>query len=574
MDKYLTQSIVRKVLLPTLLFVAALLFFGLCYPHHLHFQEQYQMFLFDVGYMKDIVAVPGGVADLAGRFLTQFFLYAWVGATVMALLLCAVFVLSLKIARQGWFQGLSLLPVVCLWIYFCDENALLGAITAFLFALLADWGISSIGNNAVRMGLRIISAPLLYWAIGPIAVVTVVLGLISSLQKQEKKECLVALIAMLVLAVTPLAAQYCVAVPLERLYVSPHYHRYSHIVPYLLWLAAAAVVFVPLFPVTSANRWMTVSVWILMFCSGGVAVKMNYNQASEVVMSYDFMARFQQWNRIIDKANTTAPRNALSCTALNLALGMKGHLADRMFEFPQNGLAGLLPAFERDPVSPLTTSEAYYQLGMINTAQRYVFEAQEAIMDYQKSSRCFMRLAETNIISGNYEVARKYLQVLSKTLFYRNWAAQRIALLYDEEAIAQHPEYGRLRTLMPDQDYIFQENDIALLLGHQVMANGSNRLAYEYLQLGFLLNRDLESFASGLRMASGINYQQMPKMFQQGYVLWWSQKHTGQEKMPGFINPQIANDMYQFVGEIRKPTVNKERLRARYGNTYWFYYVR
>ena len=35
-------------LLYTLLFgVAVLLFFGLAYPHHLHYQEQYQLFLFD-----------------------------------------------------------------------------------------------------------------------------------------------------------------------------------------------------------------------------------------------------------------------------------------------------------------------------------------------------------------------------------------------------------------------------------------------------------------------------------------------------------------------------------------------
>ena len=39
-----------KLLRPlyTLLFgLSVLLFFGLAYPHHLHYQEQYQLFLFD-----------------------------------------------------------------------------------------------------------------------------------------------------------------------------------------------------------------------------------------------------------------------------------------------------------------------------------------------------------------------------------------------------------------------------------------------------------------------------------------------------------------------------------------------
>ena len=56
---------------------------------------------------------------------------------------------------------------------------------------------------------------------------------------------------------------------------------------------------------------------------------------------------------------------------------------------------------------------------MITVAQRTVFEAQEAILDFQKSGRCYQRLAQTYLILGNYEVARKYLIALQKTLFYR-----------------------------------------------------------------------------------------------------------------------------------------------------------
>ena len=44
--------------------MAVLLFFGLAYPHHLHYQEQYQLFLFDSTYVWEIVKQPGGIADL------------------------------------------------------------------------------------------------------------------------------------------------------------------------------------------------------------------------------------------------------------------------------------------------------------------------------------------------------------------------------------------------------------------------------------------------------------------------------------------------------------------------------
>ena len=84
----------------TLLFgVAVFLFFGLAYPHHLHYQEQYQLFLFDSNYVWDVVKQPGGIADLLGRFCTQFFLFAWVGAAIIAVLLSAVQLLTFRLAN-------------------------------------------------------------------------------------------------------------------------------------------------------------------------------------------------------------------------------------------------------------------------------------------------------------------------------------------------------------------------------------------------------------------------------------------------------------------------------------------
>ena len=85
----------------TLLFgVAVFLFFGLAYPHHLHYQEQFQLFLFDSTYVWEIVKLPGGIADLLGRFCTQFFLFAWMGALIIALLLSAVQLLTLRLSNS------------------------------------------------------------------------------------------------------------------------------------------------------------------------------------------------------------------------------------------------------------------------------------------------------------------------------------------------------------------------------------------------------------------------------------------------------------------------------------------
>lgn len=225
----------------------------------------------------------------------------------------------------------------------------------------------------------------------------------------------------------------------------------------------------------------------------------NANFKAEKVMAYDFMARHQQWNRILETANAEKPNNQIGVTVQNLALAMHGMLVDHLFDYHQNGIAGLLPDVQSDATSPLPTAEAFYQLGMINVAQRTVFEAQEAILDFQKSGRCYKRLAQTNLINGSYEVARKYLTALQKTLFYRNWANETLPLLGNEEAIATHPEYGHLRQFLYNKDFYFSDHVTPEMLEDLYKSNTDNRLACQYLLAYYMLTGDREGYTKLLQ---------------------------------------------------------------------------
>ena len=430
--------------------VAVLLFFGLAYPHHLHYQEQYQLFLFDSNYVWDIVRLPGGVADLLGRFCTQFFLFAWVGAAIIAVLLSAVQLLTLRLAKWGWLYGLSYVPSLLLWLFLLDENALLGGVWAVLLTLLAIWGLSRLPNGWTRRVLIIVAIPVVYWMVGPA-------------------------------------------------WTGSHYHRYPTVFPTLLYAAWLSAVVLPLIA-RACHRWLSAShssfhisyfsFLILMAC----LVWKNANFKAEKVMQYDFMARYQQWNRILETVNAEKPNNQIGVTVQNLALAMHGMLLEQMANYNQNGIAGLLPDVKEDATSPLPTAEAFYQLGMINVAQRTVFEAQEAILDFQKSGRCYKRLAQTNLINGQYAVARKYLSALQKTLFYRDWANETLLLLGDEEAIARHPEYGRLRQSAYTEDFYFSDHVTPEMLKSLYYRNKDNRLAYQYLLAYYMLTGDREGY--------------------------------------------------------------------------------
>ena len=298
----------------------------------------------------------------------------------------------------------------------------------------------------------------------------------------------------------PVVLSHYLPIPADKLWFGIHYYRYPTEVPVLLW-AACLSVFILTLVARACQKWSTSSHYVVLCSFVLVAVGMgtlvwkNSNFKAEKVMQYDFMACHQQWNRILETINKEKPNNQIGVTVQNLALAMRGILVDHLFDYNQNGIAGLLPDVDRDATSPMPTAEAFYQLGMIHVAQRTVFEAQEAILDFQKSARCYKRLAQTNLIIGSYEVARKYLMALQKTLFYREWADETLLLLGNEQAIAKHPEYGRLRQFAYNEDFYFSDHVTPEMLESLYFSNTENHLAFEYLKAYYVLTGDRERYA-------------------------------------------------------------------------------
>ncbi len=583
-----------KLLRPicTLLFgLAVLLFFGLAYPHHLHYQEQYQLFLFDCDYVWDIVKLPGGISDLLGRFCTQFFIYAWVGALIIAALLTAVQLLTLRLfvyasasdlkpqtsnLKSQSLYGLSFVPSFLLWLFLLDENSLLGGVWAVLLTLLASWAFDMSRAKEkescgwTRRILLIVAVPLLYWVAGPVSL------LFLLLQALRPKRTIWFYGLFVLLAAMPFILSSCLTVPSGNLWTGIHYHRYPTVVPVLLWVAVLSVFVLALiaraFKKPQTSHRLTLISFVLVAVGMGYLVWKNSNFKAEKVMQYDFMASHQQWNRIIDAINTDKPNNQIGVTVQNLALAMRGLLGDHMFEYHQNGNLGLLPDVERDATSPIPTAEALYQLGMVNFAQRSVFEAQEAILDYQKSARCYKRLAQTNLIVGNYDVARKYLTALQKTLFYSDWAEETLPLLGNEKAINEHPEYGRLRKMAFDEDFFFGDQITPEMLQRLFFSNTTNRLAYDYLMADYLLTGDLESFANYVGWGEKVGYQAIPRHFQEALALWGSFNRENNGQLPPQVSPAIAQRFYQFYSYFTSPSMDPEGLAQNFGDTYWYYY--
>lgn len=554
-------------------FLLAFAFFNFLYPYHVHYQEQMQLFRFGADYFRESVAVPGGLGDWIGGFLVQFFYHAPVGALILGILLVLIQLLTWKNMENGSFATypLSFLPAVTMFLFLCDENALVTAAIAIIASLTLAFILMKIRRTGIRSIITIMLMPVMYLLFGSISILVPVIVAIRSFMREEDKEnILIFSIAAVVMATAiPLIARAYSPYPLERLAFGVHYHRYHNAIPLLAWISVLMVPSAMLLATAFRKDRMVAASLALAILPAACLTPVFADMEKERLFGYDFMTRMGQWNKILATSDKDSPDSPIAVECTNLALAKTAHMSSDMFSFFQNGPAGLIPEFTRDHFSPVPTGTVYYHLGMINTAQTFFFEAQEGIPDFQKSARLTQALAKTNLINGDYEVARKYVGALKQTLFYREWAKETERLINNPELIEKVPEYAYLRSVrIKDHDFMFSQEEMDSMLGLMYVENEANVMAMDYLLAWCLLRKDLPRFFECHQLLKK-GYD--ARHYQEAVVLYWALTHDGPEGMPGFVTRNVASDFTRFISSFQSGR-DEASMQKEFGDTYWFYY--
>ena len=582
-----------KPLLSLLFGVAVVIFWAVPYVGGLCFQEQYQMFLFDTGYFLERIVLPGGLADYISEFLVQFYYMPVLGGAIIALLLmgiqAAVWGLMKQYGARHDFPGylLSFLPSIALWCAMGDQNVLLSFVVALFGALLMGWIHNRFHNRLVKVVFELVSTALIYWFLGPVVFLYAALLIGDTLMKGKQKghllSCLGYSACLLILTVawillTTQSLQY----PISRIFTGLNYYRYPGTVsplPLGVMIWTVVVVFFGMVPDSHAwikklqqSKVVMALSYVLVIVASWFGIKASFDEMTYDLIDYDFLVRTEQWDKIIEKAEKKPATTPLSVSCVNLALSQKGVLADRLFEFYQNGGEGLFPTFTRDMISPVSTAEIFFRLGMVNDAERYMFEAQEAIPNYRKSARLTRRIAECEIINGNYQVAAKQLRRLQKTLFYRNWANQTMALLGNEKAINRHPVYGKLRKYREKkQDFLFSDREMDQMLGLLFLNDNHNKMAYEYLVCYELLQRDMEKFVQYYPLGRFVGYDHIPRTFQEILIGNWMKTHSDPRTIPYSVDAQNVNNTLNFIQLYMQNPKDPQLNQQPYVSNAWHY---
>ena len=540
-------------------FAAITLLLALCVPTHIVFQERCQLFLWTGAYFREVVSVPGGLADWIGRLFTQFFISPWAGAAMIAALLVAFqrILLGYREDISVWFFSLTVLPVATLGAYYANENAMLSAAVALILSLLSARGVMSIRHSAARMAVALLAVPVLYMALGPLCLLFLV-----AISVRDRKA---ALAGIPVLALTVFVSSLIFQYPLKSLAGGVHYYRFLQTVRPEPWYALAAsalpLVLTRLFSVKgrlAVNLTVSAAVVCAAFFLLRPALDNGRSPQKEETLRYALMAEDEDWEGIIKAAGRRRPSlSPVSVACLNLALAQTGRLPDGLFKGFQNGPQGLISDRKVDFISPLAMAQVYWALGLVDSAQRLVYEAQESIPDFQKSAFCYKWLARTNLANGDVAVADKYLEALGHTLFYRNW----------------HPsdDLGLIaRRRLTDKDLVSSDENMHQVLSLLVGRDSSNTLARDYLLAYDLLVLELDSFVADYQ-AIHKDPQVESTTYAEALALAWARGHRDFEDIPWMLPDGIADRCVAFFGD-RSANRSQSAMKGKYGTTYWYYY--
>ncbi|MCR5644264.1 MAG: DUF6057 family protein [Prevotella sp.] len=176
----------------------------------------------------------------------------------------------------------------------------------------------------------------------------------------------------------------------------------------------------------------SVCVWYFMF------VKFDVNSEE---LSYDFLQRRGLWEQIIKKGQESCPQSLACQYVIRMARHQTGRISDgEMFAdlaLTNNAMNSRTSAY--------LMSDIYMYSGLVNLSQRASFEAMASIEDFSMSGRALQRLTETALITGQYRVAEKYISILEKTIYYRDFAKRMRQMVESPALIDSHPVYGSLK---------------------------------------------------------------------------------------------------------------------------------
>ncbi|MFZ2339078.1 MAG: DUF6057 family protein [Bacteroidales bacterium] len=567
-------------------FAAMFVFFHFFYSYHLYFVEQLQIFLLTPAHFLSYFSKPSFLSSYIGDFLTQFYYLSGGGPAVISLTLILLWILVRRILNiwNGRDNGYlwPLIPSVFSWIALCDPEFPLAAVIELIIAIVSFLIYVPISRETIRKPAGILMIPVLYVAAGSGYLLFAALAAGYELAAGRRNRALLfAVIMVLVSVMVPPLMRHFYNITLLQSYtwideITRHV-RFTNYLP-LLSVAAAIIASTLLHGRFLRLRGKDASVAagsaaILCVLSAGILLNAGFTR--EKILKLDYKAAANRWEEVYELSQKYSLRNNIATYYNNMSLARLGLMPEKLMDFYQPAATGLfIPVNADENYLTITFSnEVYWQLGDVNASQHSALLGM-IFSPRARNSRLMKRLAEINIVNGEYEVAEKYLSILEKTLFHRRWAEARRIFLFNEEECSRSPWISSKRSVIPSEDLLKAGNEYRLTLEMLIGSNPDNRMAVDYLLCYDLLIKDLDSFSANMkRHLQPEKSGPLAKVYQEALLILIVSGRDSRDDYKNYIfDPENVRRMAEYMKIYEETGGDGRMLEPDYGTTYWFYY--
>mgnify|MGYP003482483031 CR=1 FL=1 len=552
-------------------------------------------------YFDERMMVPGGLMSYIACFLTQFFYYPMLGSLLFVGLLFVVQLLTRKVfdipARWGL---LTIVPVALIlscameagyWIFqIKTQGYFYSMLVGFLFTLSAI-RLYQISKRWVRYITVALIAAAGYPLFGFYALLAL-LSIVVLEATSKERNIAVALLCIAAAIATPIlyynvyeqtrfVRMFTAGMPAFEFIVRDLRTWIPYILLYLFPLVMPFIRFN-----RSGNHVQTKKRFMLTQGIGiGLIVFVvqlfwfrDPNFRAEIKMNHA-MERLE-WRKALDiaKAQKQTPTRLIVLNR-NLALLKLGRAGDEMFHYLDGGEPAASPFEIR--LMQVGGKMLYYHYARMNFCYRWCLE--DAVeygwkVDYMKY------MVKTSIVSGEYDLAMKYINTLKKTLFYKEWAKKYEKMAKNPELIAKDREMASILPLYQFEDQLDGDNtlvEIYLLNYFAHTYSDLNTPMFDEASLMCALTlKDIQTFWNCFfRYANSHKTDRMPTHYQEAALLYGNlEKTVDISKMPFDKSVKMRfQDFMRFaqkhaVENVERDPEAKKLFYERFGNTFWYFY--
>lgn len=544
--------------------------------YRLQFKEQISIFLLGADRIEWYLSNPGVVASVLGDWLTQFYLNRLAGTTLSVLLLAAIMTGVARFFRLAEPQKpvcliMSVVPVLLEGYFITFPNYPLSATVGLALSVWAACLMAHIKDSGLSAWIIGLSVPVVFVIAGGHALTFALM-----LAFLKRKDGIMPLLSIAVGIVLMLICGRMYNLTFVHSLIWPVWPGY--IIPYkallllMPWIISATFVLSLHYSKVMDSTWKPVVLSLLALSGTYISSVLSLDELERTV-KIGTLAYQNKWEEVREMSSSDKP-SIYNAYYWNVCNARKGRLADELL----NGRWGrssdvlFLSTKRGDPYfSMMYYTDALLEMGDVSQATDCALLAQ-TVMPGHYSSRMLRRLAEIAVVTADYGVASKYLDILLHTRNHRAWAADLLARI---EARDIPEQYLTWRSRTAGSDRFFAQGDSRSSLTAIADFSPYNRVAIDYLLCSYLLDKNINTF---LNLYNRYYYNGLdriltvPDLYQEALLVNVDSRESFSETVSKYkISREIA-DKYIRLMDARSKDPHPEAVITKEAmGTYWHY---